>query len=111
MLSTLNRRRDYKTKGTKVTKRAANFMPRFDGLYIIVDTTLDMPNAPNLFPTFRTPSLGTLTTTSITHHELLKTRGPSTSTVWRNFWSIHRKIGLGFRYLVHFKGQGPENDR
>ena len=58
MLSTLNRRRDYKLKGHK---RAAKFMPRFDGPYIVVDThleastiTLDMPNAPNLFPTFHT---------------------------------------------------------
>jgi hypothetical protein len=58
MLSTLNRRRDYKLKGHK---RAAKFMPRFDGPYVVTDThldmstiTLDMPNAPNLFPTFHT---------------------------------------------------------
>jgi hypothetical protein len=56
MLSTLHRRKDYKNKDQH---RAAKFMPRFDGPYEIIDThqdastaTLDMPNAPNLFPTF-----------------------------------------------------------
>ena len=52
MLSTLNRRRDYKTSGER---RVAKFMPRFDGPYLVIATfpeastvTLDIPNAPNL---------------------------------------------------------------
>jgi hypothetical protein len=56
MLSTLNRQRDYKTTGER---RVAKFMPRFNSPYLVTDTfpeastvTLDIPHAPNLFPTF-----------------------------------------------------------
>lgn len=55
-LSTSNRRREYMHAGEG---RVAKFMPRFDGPYKIVHAnperssyTLDMPNAPNVFPTF-----------------------------------------------------------
>jgi hypothetical protein len=58
MLSTLNRQRDYKTTGKQcVTK----FMPCFDGPYLVTNSfpetstvTLDIPHAPNIFPTFHT---------------------------------------------------------
>ena len=57
-LTTLHRRNEYKVKGEK---RIAKFMPRFDGPYTIVDTdekhstvTIELPNAPNIFPTFHT---------------------------------------------------------
>ena len=56
MLSTLNRRKDYKLQGEK---RVAKCMPRYDGPYLVIDmhhdastVTLDIPNAPNIFPTF-----------------------------------------------------------
>ena len=56
MLSMLNHRKKYKNK---LQQQAAKFFPRLNGLYQIVDiypdastVTLDMPNAPNLFPTF-----------------------------------------------------------
>ena len=58
MLSTMNRRRDYKRTGEH---RVAKFMPRFDGPYLITDVnvdastvTLDIPQTLNLFPTFHT---------------------------------------------------------
>ena len=42
-------------------KHIMKFMPRFDGLYAIIDVnkknsmvTLDLPNLPNIFPTFHT---------------------------------------------------------
>jgi hypothetical protein len=57
-LSTLHRQKEYKAKGEK---RVAKFMPRYDGPYTIIDTdeqhsmvTLDLPNSPNIFPTFHT---------------------------------------------------------
>src|SRR5277367_5179586 len=57
-LSNFNRRREYKTSGDK---RVAKFMPRFDGPYTILNTdpahrtvTLDLPNSPNIHPTFHT---------------------------------------------------------
>ena len=58
MLSTLNRRNEYKKKGHT---RVAKFMPRFDGPYTVTviaphysTITLDMPNTPNAFPVFHT---------------------------------------------------------
>ena len=54
MLSTLNRRKEYKAQDQL---RVAKFMPRYDGPYLVVDThesastvTLDIPNAPQHFP-------------------------------------------------------------
>ena len=61
MLSTLNCCKEYKNKSQC---RAAKFFPRFDGPHLIIDmhpdastVTLDMPNAPNLFPTFHTSNI------------------------------------------------------
>ncbi|CAA7265257.1 unnamed protein product [Cyclocybe aegerita] len=58
VLSTLHHWREYKAPGKK---RVAKFMPCFDGLYKIMDmdkehstVMLDLPNSPNLFPTFHT---------------------------------------------------------
>ena len=58
MLSTLNRHREYKNIEEQ---RVAKFMPRFDGPYLVMDThadmstmTLNIPSAPNVFPTFHT---------------------------------------------------------
>jgi len=57
-LSTLHRRHKYKAAGEKCV---AKFMPRFDGPYTIINidetdstVTLDLPNSPNIFPTFHT---------------------------------------------------------
>lgn len=57
-LTTLHRRNEYKAKGEK---RVAKFMPRYDGPYTVVGTdkqhstvTIELPNAPNIFPTFHT---------------------------------------------------------
>ena len=58
MLSTLNRWKEYKSQGEV---HVAKFMPRFNGPYLVVNThedastvTLDIPNVPNIFPTFHT---------------------------------------------------------
>lgn len=57
-LSTLHRRHEYKATGEK---HVAKFMPHFDGPYTIINidetdstVTLDLPNSPNVFPTFHT---------------------------------------------------------
>jgi len=56
LLSTLHRRSEYLSGNGK---RVAKFLPRFDGPYPVIDThpeastvTLDLPNQPNVFPTF-----------------------------------------------------------
>ena len=60
-LTTLHRRNEYKAKGEK---HAVKFMLRFDGPYTIVDTneihstvTIELPNTPNIFPTFHTSEI------------------------------------------------------
>jgi len=60
-LSTTNRRREFMQKKDG---RVAKFMPRFDGPYTIIDLhpetsnyTLDLPNSPNIFPTFHSSQL------------------------------------------------------
>jgi hypothetical protein len=61
LLSTKNRRQEYKSKDTR---RAMKFMPRFDGPYKIVQTnpthstvTVNLLNAPHLFPVFHTSEI------------------------------------------------------
>lgn len=61
MLSTLNYCQQYKKKGKK---RATKFFPHFNGPYEVIDVhpktsnyTIDMPNVPNIFPTFHSSKL------------------------------------------------------
>jgi hypothetical protein len=120
MLSTLHRRNEYKSKGQH---RAAKFMPRYDGPYQIIDVhldastiTLDMPNAPNLFPTFHTSNVKPWFSNDDTKYpsRTLEQPGPIDVNGNEEFLveSIidHKKIGRGYRYLVHFVGYGSEND-
>ena len=121
MLNTLHRRKDYKNKEQH---RAAKFMPRYDGPYEIVDVhheastvTLDMPNAPNIFPTFHVSNVKAWLPNDDQKYpsRTLAQPGPINVNGTEEFLvdSIidHKKIGRGHRYLVHFKGYGPENDR
>jgi hypothetical protein len=60
-LSTLHRQQEYKSKGDgHVTK----FFPRYDSPYTVIDAhpktsnyTLELPNLPNIFPTFHSSEL------------------------------------------------------
>jgi hypothetical protein len=121
MLSTLHRRKEFKSKGKK---RVAKFMPRYDGPYQIVDVhhdastvTLDMPNAPNLFPTFHISNIKRWHPNDDKKYpsRTLEQPGPVDVNGIDEYLvdSIidHRKVGRGHRYLVHFTGYGPENDR
>jgi hypothetical protein len=121
MLSTLHRRKDYKNKSQN---RAAKFMPRYDGPYQIVDVhhaastiTLDMPNAPNLFPTFHTSNIKPWHANDDDKYpsRSLEQPGPIEVNGSEEFLvdSIldHKKIGRGYRYLVHFTGYGSDSDR
>jgi hypothetical protein len=121
MLSTENRRRNYKCKGkTRVTK----FMPRYDGPYTVTHTfpkcseyTLKLPNNPNTFPGF--------------HAHLLKWYIPNNPLLFPDCeparpqpivtedgteeWYIDkivdaRQHGRGVQYLVRYKGYGKEHD-
>jgi hypothetical protein len=61
MLLTLHCRQEFKKKGEK---QAAKFFPRYDGPYDIIDIhpetsnyTLELPNAPNTYPTYHASEL------------------------------------------------------
>jgi hypothetical protein len=61
MLSTKHRRREFLQQGSKCV---AKFMPQYDGPYLITNAhpdtstyTLDLPNSPNIFPTFHVSQL------------------------------------------------------
>ena len=99
-------------------------MPRYDGPYEIVDThldastvTLDMPNAPNLFPTFHVSNVKPWLPNDDVKYPSRTLSQPGSIDVngIEEFLvdSIidHKKVGRGHRYLVHFTGYGSENDR
>ena len=61
MLSTLHRQQEFKQKGDD---RVAKFFPRYDSPYDIINThvetsnyTLELPNSPNVYPTYHTSEL------------------------------------------------------
>ena len=99
-------------------------MPQFDGPYLIINThpeastiTLDMPNTPNLFPTFHISNVKPWYPNDNTKYPscLLEQPGPIDVNRSEEFLFItildHKKIGQGFRYLIHFMGYGAEHNR
>jgi hypothetical protein len=124
MLSAPNRRREYKTTGEM---RVAKFMPRYDGPYLVVDTheeastvTLDIPNAPNIFPTFHTAHIKPFkqNDNSKWPSRTLEKPGPiaidDSGTLEHLVDKIvdHKKIGKSMsKYLVRWVGYGPEDDQ
>jgi Chromo (CHRromatin Organisation MOdifier) domain len=123
MLSTLNHRREYKNGEDS---RVANlkFMPRYDGPYLVTTAnnaastvTLDIPNQPNVFPTFHTSLIKPF-------HEnddekfpsrSLEKPGPivvdSEDEYFIEKIMDHKKIDKGYCYLVRWHGYSPRDDR
>ena len=124
MLSTVNRRRDYKGLLNSVERRVAKFMPRYDGPYVISDVhkeastvTLDMPNAPNVFPTFHTSLVKPFKDNDGAKYPSRNLEKPGALMV-DNQQELEvekivdcKRVGRGYRYLVHFKGYGKEAER
>ena len=122
MLSTLNRRKEYKAQDQL---RVAKFMPRYDGPYLVVDThesastvTLDIPNAPNIFPTFHTSHIRPFKQNDDTKwpSRTLEKPGPVGGENSQEFLVDkiidHKKIGKsGVKYLVRWVGYGPEDNQ
>ena len=122
MLSTLNRRKEYKSQGEV---RVAKFMPRFDGPYLVVDThedastvTLDIPNAPNIFPTFHTSHIKPFKQNDDTKWPARTLDKPGPILVNGIPEHVvdkiidHKKVGKSnIKYLVRWSGYGPEDDQ
>jgi hypothetical protein len=121
MLSTLNRRREYKNGEDS---RVAKFMPRYDGPYVVINTnenastvTLDIPNQPNIFPTFHTSLVKPFKDNDNIKFpsRTLDKPGPIDVDGQEEYFvdkiMDHKKIGKGYRYLVRWRGYGPGDDR
>jgi hypothetical protein len=119
MLSTANRRHEYKKKGEK---RSAKFFPRWDGPYRIINShpeastyTLDIRT--NTYPVYHTAQLKK-------HHandnNLFPSRqlahpGPIVTSEGFEEYSVEeiidsRRRGRGYQFLVRWLGYGPEHD-
>lgn len=121
-LSTLHRRRDYKSKDQK---RVVKFMPRFDGPYEISainqkhsTVTLILPCSPDVFPVFHTSEVMPFIENDETLFPSRKLHAPEPINVNDNLEHYiekiidkHKSRGRGQKhYLVCWVGQGPEYD-
>ena len=120
MLSTLNRCRKYKNgEDTQVAK----FMPRFDGPYVVISAnedastvTLDIPNQPNIFPTFHTSLIKPFNENDNSKFPSHTLENPGLIIIngEEEFFMEkildHKKISKGYHYLVCWSGYGPSDD-
>ena len=121
-LSTLHRRKEYTAKGEQ---RVAKFMPRFDGPYTIIDmdeqhstVTLDLPNSPNIHPTFHTSEVLPYieSDTTLFPSRRFEEPNPIITNDGDEEYYIERILdarrrGRGYQYLVRWRGYGQEHDR
>ena len=121
LLSTANRRREYKTDNSL---RVAKFMPRFDGPYSVISTnekhstvTLDLPHSPNMFPVFHTSEIipfrennGTLfPDRTLTPPEPLLINGEQEFFIDKIV--DEKRKNKQTLYRVRWQGEGPEGDK
>ena len=121
-LSTLHRRQEYKSKDNK---RVVKFMPRFDGPHKIIKidpehstVTLDLPSSHNIFPVFHTSEILPFIENDETLFPSRHLHSPEPVMVNDQLEHFVEKIidekksrgRGGNKYLVRWRGQGPEND-
>lgn len=99
-------------------------MPHFNGPYTIMavdeehsTVTLDLPNSPNIFPTFHTLNVVPYVKNNSSLFPECEFAQPP-PVIMENSESEYfirdiinkRRVGHGYRYLVHWKGYGPEEN-
>jgi len=121
MLSTLHCRRECTANDPSCI---AKFIPCFDGPYVIINSmlefsayTLDLPNSPNIFPTFLSSQLKCFTENDVSlflSHQHARP-GPIMTAEGLEEYAIEKILdercwGCGYQYLVRWVGHGPEED-
>ena len=121
MLSTLHQKREFAAGDPS---HVAKFIPRFDGPYSIINSmpefsayTLDLPNSPNIFPTFHASQLKCFNEndTSLFPSREHARPSPIMTPEGLEEYTIEkiideRRHGRGYQYLVRWAGHGPEED-
>ena len=121
MLSTFNRRREYRLKGEK---RSAKFFPRWDGPYKVIKAhpesssyTLDLPRDRNSFPTYYSSELKlhVANDPALFPSRVHSRPGPVLTPNGLQEYEIARILdarprGRGYQFLIRWKGYGPEAD-
>ena len=121
-LTMLHRRHEYQGSGEKCV---AKFMPQYDGPYTIIDineddstVTLDLPNSPNIFPTFHTSEVVPYVendTTLFPNCEFSKPPVVTMEDGSEEYFICNiideRCCGRGYCYLVRWIGYGAEENR